>query len=275
MTMRTIGAPASPPETAITECRGAVTATVCGLFNRLDGWRAAIVALEESTATRTSAVIDELVERLVVGPLSEPSATIIGAGFVAQPGFVSDAYWHLAWWLGEGNTLRVGTGDSVSATRRLDAETNPTSESFRDYTALEWWRVPERTGRRHVTGPYVDYLCTDDYTLTLTTPVYARGSLLGMVGVDIYVKRIESILMPWLLGIGALATIVNASGRVIASTDPHRAAGSILRIDGLGEYLHARSRDETEDAPAVTVRLPGGGTVHDCVGTTLALVVGH
>jgi hypothetical protein len=275
MTITPTGEHAPPPDLATVECLDAVTTTVCDLFAQLDGWRAAIVALEESTATRTSAVIDELVERLVVGPLSEPTAAIIGAGFVAQPGFVSDAYWHLAWWLGEGNTLHVGVGDPVSVTRRLDAETNPTSESFRDYTALEWWRVPERTGHRHITGPYVDYLCTDDYTLTLTTPVLAHGRLLGMVGVDIYVKRIESILMPWLLGVGAVATIVNASGRVVASTDPHRAAGSILRIDGLGEHLHARLRDDAVDGSVGAVRLPGGGMVHDCAGTTLALVVGH
>jgi len=275
MTVTTKGPHTSLPDRATTECLDAVMATVCDLFGQLDGWRASIAALDESAVTRTSAAIDELVERLVVGPLSEPSAAIIGAGFVAQPGFVSDAYWHLAWWLGEGNTLRAGLGDSVGATRRLDAETNPTSESFRDYTALEWWRVPERTRYRHVTGPYVDYLCTDDYTLTLSTPVYADDRLLGMVGVDIYVKRIESILMPWLLGIGAVATIVNASGRVVASTDPHRAAGSILRIDGLGEYLHARVRDEAGSGSNRAVRLASGGMVYDCVGTTLALVVGH
>ncbi|TFD48627.1 hypothetical protein E3T46_14390 [Cryobacterium sp. Hh11] len=38
-------------------------------------------------------------------------------------------------------------------------------------------------GRRHVTGPYVDYLCTDEYTLTLTLPVYRGGTeLIAVVG---------------------------------------------------------------------------------------------
>lgn len=274
MTITTTDEHETPPDLALTKCLDAVTTTMCGLFDRLDGWRATIAALDESTDAPTSAAIDHLVERLVVPPLSETSAAIIGAGFVARPGFLSDAYWHLAWWLGESNTLGVDERDSAGATRRLEAEMNPTAESFRDYTTLEWWRVPERTGRRHITGPYVDYLCTDDYTLTLTTPVYSKDQLLGMVGVDIYVKRIESILLPRLLAIGSPATIVNVSGRVVASTDPHRAAGSILRIDGLSEHLHAVSRHEAHENGDVPVLLPAGGTVHDCVGTTLALVVG-
>ncbi len=36
---------------------------------------------------------------------------------------------------------------------------------------------PERTGTRHLTGPYVDYLCTDDYTVTVTTPVTLDGEM--------------------------------------------------------------------------------------------------
>jgi hypothetical protein len=46
--------------------------------------------------------------------------------------------------------------------RRLEVVEDPQSESFRDYTMLEWWRMPERTGHRHIMGPYVNYLCTDD-----------------------------------------------------------------------------------------------------------------
>ncbi len=79
--------------------------------------------------------------------------------------------------------------------------------------------------------------------------------------------------MPSLLDIDGRATIVNASGRVVASTDPHRAPGSILRIDGLGEHLHVHSRDDSERGSDAAFRLPGGGTVHDCAGTTLAIVV--
>ena len=39
---------------------------------------------------------------------------------------------------------------------------------------------------RHLTGPYVDYVCTDDYTITITTPVRVAGRLVGVVGTDAY-----------------------------------------------------------------------------------------
>ena len=111
------------------------------------------------------------------------------------------------------------------------AEEDPTSESFRDYTTLEWWRVPTTTGARHVTGPYVDYLCTDDYTLTLTIPARHGGRVIGVVGADLYVNDVERALLAHIRGLDA-ATIVNASGRVIVSTDPHRPTGSLLRATG-------------------------------------------
>ena len=142
----------------------AVDTTFGTVFEQIDSWRAAI---ERHVGAHHGAVtvadIDEVVEALVVPGLSAANALIIGAGFVASPGFISDAEWHLAWWLGHANTFGVGSADP--ALRRLEAEEDPSSESFRDYTTLEWWRVPAATGAPHITGPYVDYLCTDDYTL--------------------------------------------------------------------------------------------------------------
>ena len=43
-----------------------------------------------------------------------------------------------------------------------------------------------------VTGPYVDYLCTDDYTLTFTGPVCRPdGGFAGVAGVDVRVAAVE------------------------------------------------------------------------------------
>ena len=151
---------------------------------------------------------------------------------VASPGFISDAHWHLAWWLGHANTFGMGSADPTL--RRLEAEEDPTSESFRDYTTLEWWRVPAATLAPHITGPYVDYLCTDDYTLTLTMPVMHGARMIGVAGADLYVNDIERTLLPRVRAIGGTATIINASRRVVVSTDTHRPTGSILRADVAG-----------------------------------------
>ena len=159
-------------------------------------------------------------------PALAADGLITGAGFVAAPGLLSDAHWHLAWWLG-------GAG----GIRRLATIDDPSNDQFRDYTTLEWWRFPARTGARHLTGPYVDYVCTDDYTVTITTPVVVGGQLLGVVGMDVLVDRLERELLPLLRASGASIAVVNASGRVVTSTDSRREPGSMLRLDGLDDAL--------------------------------------
>ncbi len=212
-------------ESARADCVAAVLETFDGVFDRIVQWRDSLEPVLGSTVS--VADVDAAVEALVVPSLSEPNALMIGAGFVAAPGFLAEAPWHLAWWLGHSNTFGIGSADP--GLRRLVAEEDPTSESFRDYSTLEWWRVPATSGERHITGPYVDYLCTDDYTLTLTMPVMSGPRMVGVVGADLYVNDIERALLPRVRAIGGGATIVNASGRVVVSADPHRATGTLRR----------------------------------------------
>ncbi|WP_394553558.1 hypothetical protein ACDF64_04110 [Agromyces sp. MMS24-JH15] len=244
-----------------------VASTIDPVFATIDGWRDALAAELARRDEPTARELDPFVESLVRPELGRIDGLVTGAGFVADPGYLPDAPWHLAWWLGAANTFGAGAGSGV---RRLDAVSDPDSEQFRDYTTLEWWRVPARTGRRHLTGPYVDYLCTDDYTVTITTPVTVGGELVGLVGTDVYVARLEQVLLPVLRGSGHPCSLVNASTRVVASTDAHRAPGSLLRLDGLADAL-APLRDRPEGAPAA--RLAGGAAVVPCGDTSLALVL--
>ena len=185
---------------------------------------------------------------------------------MAEPGFITDARWHLAWWLGDLNTF--GMGSDAPRIRRLDAIEDPDSESFRDYTSLEWWRVPARTGQRHITGPYVDYLCTDEYTLTLTTPVFHRDVMIGVTGADLYVADVERSLLPAMRAVDAGVTLVNDAGRVVLSTDLHLATGALLRADGLLDSLHRL------DGPTRrTARLPDGRRIVGCPDSGLALLM--
>lgn len=242
-------------------CAMAVSEVFTAILDRVAAWRdELVIAVESETQTRSS--LDLIVQDMVSPILTAHHSTAIGAGFVAAPGYLPDAYWHLAWWL----------SDAGAPLRRLEAITDPTSDRFRDYTNLEWWRIPERTGLPHITGPYVDYLCTDDYTLTVTMPIYSSSRLIGMVGIDSYVKNIETLLLPYLFGTGRAATVVNASGRVVASSDPHHAPGSLLRIAGLSEQLHGWSTAGTSEQ--LSSPLPGGAFVMECPGTRLALVLG-
>ena len=251
----------------IDRCVTAVGTLFGSVFQRIELWRDAVAEYAEAhpgTATRTE--IDALIQTAVAQELTGDARSIIGAGYVAEPGFITDARWHLAWWLGDLNTF--GMGSDAPRIRRLDAIEDPDSESFRDYTSLEWWRVPARTGRRHVTGPYVDYLCTDEYTLTLTTPVFHRDAMIGVTGADLYVADVESSLLPRMRAVDAGVTLVNDAGRVVLSTDLHLATGALLRADGLLDSLQ-----RLDDPAPEPTRLPDGRRIVGCLNGELALLI--
>lgn len=231
-----------------------VAETIDGIFATIDGWRDLVEARLADGVPLTAEAIDPVVEAFAVPALAD-DALITGSGFVAAPGVLTDAEWHLAWWL-----------RGPSGPRRLETIDDPSHEQFRDYTALEWWRVPVRTGVRHLTGPYVDYVCTDDYTVTITTPVRVGVAIVGIVGADALVDRLERELFSALRAGGPDTALVNASGRVVTATDAGREPGSILRLEGLAEALAA----PRTDAPVVV--LPGGATVVTCGDTSLSLV---
>jgi len=239
---------------------GEVAQTIEDIFGTVDAWCATLAGRVGSTSERTSAALDPLVEAFAV-PAVTGDSLITGSGFVATPGMLADAQWHLAWWLGS-------PGGEV---RRLATVDDEASEGFRDYTALEWWRVPFGTRTRHLTGPYVDYLCTDDYTVTLTVPLIVGDEFLGVVGCDALVDRLEAQLLPSLRAIDMPVAVVNPAGRIVTATDVRREPGALLRLDGL---LEALAPLRAERPSAVDVMLPGDVRVLSCGASSLALVVG-
>ena len=92
----------------------------------------------------------------------------------------------------------------------------------------------------------------------------------GLVGTDLYVARLEDVLLPVIRESGHPCTLVNASGRIVASTDARRATGALLRLDGLADALTPLRDDAT--VPDVA-SLPGGEAVVPCGDTSLALVL--
>ena len=169
------------------------------------------------------------VEPLAAAQLARPDQLVVGSGLIAHPDLIEDAPWHLAWW----------TAGADGRIAPLRVESDPARDGFRDYTVLEWWAVPRRTGRRHITGPYVDYLCTDEYTLTFTVPVHRPdGSMTAVTGSDVYVARVERLLLPSMRAAGRPATVVNAAGRVVVSTFSAHVTGSLVRAEPAGWLRH-------------------------------------
>ena len=179
---------------------------------------------------------------------------LVGAGLVVAPGVLADARHWMQWW------TRDGAGRPQQLRPELDAE----EESFWDYTVLPWFTVPRETGHRHVTGPYVDWLCTQEYTLTFTVPVFGthpeRGRChLGVVGADIVAAWLERRLLPLLHRMHGSVALVNAEGRVVVANRPELVTGAVLR---------------QVDVPALWRQEPtGGALLHRLPDLPLAVLV--
>jgi DNA-binding FadR family transcriptional regulator len=214
----------------VDDCASLVVATFDTVFDALGRARDAFTTTLAGLAHPvTRAALDDSVRALAEAELSAAAQLVIGAGFVATPGFVDDAAWHLAWWVRQAGDPLV----QRLPPRQLAVVEDPESEFFRDYTRLEWWRGVASGEASHITGPYVDYLCTDEFILTLTMPVRdASGAQPGVAGVDVTVSALEVRFLPALARLGERVTLVNADSRVVLSTDPAIAAGVLLPEGG-------------------------------------------
>ncbi|MFE3169177.1 cache domain-containing protein [Streptomyces sp. NPDC059224] len=144
---------------------------------------------------------------------------VSGVGFVSAPGLLADVPAWLEWW----------QSDAGGDVRPLLLDLDPRTSAYSDYTHWDWFTLPRDTGRRAVAGPYVDYLCSDEYSLTLSAPVQVAGRFTGVAAADVYLRHFEAAALPLLRVLPGPARLVNARGRVAASADPAHLAGSLTR----------------------------------------------
>ncbi|WP_022891476.1 hypothetical protein [Agromyces subbeticus] len=236
----------SAPEVAV-----GVGEVFAGVFDLLAEWRHPIEAVIDASPEVRPAELDAVVSELVLPRLTEPDPLLVGAGFIADGAIVRGRDVHFAWWLGplEANPVLGSTTEPT----RLDLSTRGYTEYLRDFRALEWYSIPASTRHAHVTGPYVDHLCTCDYILTLTMPVHAAAAdgsgnggsgMVGVVGADISVRRLEHELLAAFLEVPKPLALVNEAGRVVLSTDPALQVGQL-----------ADSAAETEACPGTPFRV--------------------
>ncbi|MEJ1089880.1 cache domain-containing protein [Microbacterium sp. Mu-80] len=170
----------------------------------------------------TRAKLDAVVAPYASRTLGDADAPVYGAGFIAAIDLLADARGHLAWWQG-------------AERRKLVLASQTVNKEHIDYSELEWYRMPMSTLQPHVAGPYVDYLCSDEYTITIAVPAVADGRALGVAGLDLLVAEVERELTPRFAALGAQVTLTNGVGRVVVSTDPRCATGDSVRGSRLAD----------------------------------------
>ncbi|GAA4608288.1 hypothetical protein BJY16_006764 [Actinoplanes octamycinicus] len=175
---------------------------------------------------------------------------ITGAGVITGP--LTDDLPGLEWWMGSGPEQRS----------RLVLDVDPDSDTFVDLSRLPWFAVPRETGRRHVTGPYVDYVCAEEYTLTFTVPVRDGAAVTGIAGADVTVGDLERALRPAMRPAGSTVALVNTHGRVIAGSTAQHITGSLIRDPQIRAALDERT----------TRTLPGGVRIDPCTALPLAVI---
>jgi hypothetical protein len=230
---------------------------VTAVLDALTAWTADVFAVTDRLAATVRRVVEDggpltRARLKPIGGLASDALTgarplLQGAGFVAAVGELKDARRWLEWF----------SGDAEGRPQRLVVQTDPHGEYFYDYTQMPWFTVPRDTGRRHVTGPYVDYLCTNDYTVTFTVPVFVAGRFVGVAGCDVGVGAAEKALMPALCSTRHRSAVVNRDGRVLASNSARHVCGELVRSPEVASVwesapsgLHA-----VEDLPLAVVEL--------------------
>jgi hypothetical protein len=216
----------------------AVARVFADVLATVSGFDSPLSSLMVAGARPARQDVEQAVAALVEPVLRDPRALLVGAGAVLERGTLADPFRSMFWWLGPRNTFRVSSAER--RLRPLEIEEDPEAEDYQDFRRAEWWRIPAQTGQPHLTGPYVDYFCTDEYTVTVTAPLATRspasGSTVtpplfaGVIGADLYVADLERVLLPLLAAADEPLSLVSSAGRVLVSTEARRETGSLMTL---------------------------------------------
>lgn len=142
-----------------------------------------------------------------------------GAGFASYSNeLAGEEVWSLEWWYQEAGAIEQAQLDSNQEMRKR-----------LDFRVFDWFGQPANDHQTYVDGPYVDYVCNGDYTITTAHPVLVEGVFVGVAAVDMLVSTLDRLLAPLLAAISGPVVVVNADSRVVLSTAPGVRVGTLQR----------------------------------------------
>jgi Methyl-accepting chemotaxis protein-like, first PDC sensor domain len=204
---------------------GELEALVKRLFDFLELVRQELYArLEETERVRrapTPATLAGLAE-VLQGRLALEGTLVAGAGVAFAPTALAGTVRHMEWWTRPTNE---------SPSRPLPVSFDPQSLNFYDYTEAEWYIGPRREAGPSVVGPYVDAFGTDENVITLSLPCEWKGEFVGVCSLDVRAGELDARVSRALRELDCRAALLNAEGRVIASTSVGHLPGSLVAGD--------------------------------------------
>lgn len=147
-----------------------------------------------------------------------------GYGYVAAPAVVEGLDRFLFWFQRHGDRVR-----------RLVLNFDPADVDVYDYLEMEWFTRARDSSRPAVFGPYVDYSGSDQYVLTMASPIVVGDRFLGVAGTDLLTERLEASVLPILTSVGVPVIVVDRERRVVLSNTSRWISGDRLAKHPLAE----------------------------------------
>ena len=109
------------------------------------------------------------------------------------------------------------------------ASGQPELEVLTDMSSSDWYQEPKRTLRAYLTEPYLYPVGNREILMTTaSSPIVADGRFLGMVGVDISMERISTIVKDLKVYTSGRGAVVTNRGVFAAHTDEKLVNSSIF-----------------------------------------------
>lgn len=206
---------------AADEVLGDVVEELDHVLAELDKLGAELGAVVGRTGQRPRREELEALRPTIFAMLQTHGDLLNGAGVITAPDLLADApHWLEWWWIGERGALEP-----------LRVNLDPLAPDFYDYTLADWYATPARTLRPRIAGPFVDYACTNEYNITLSSPVQsATEDLVGVAAADVLVSSIERRVLPTLAALDHPVALTSADGRVIVSNSASHLPGQRLTV---------------------------------------------
>lgn len=138
--------------------------------------------------------------------LASTELPIVGLSTLTERGVLPNDYLRNDGWV-------RGAGGITQSRHAMD----PRRDDYYDYLDREYMANPREQGSACITGPFVDYGGTNDYTITVSSPIMHDSQFLGIVALDLLVSQFERGLAKTLARSMTPCAVVNEDSRVVVS----------------------------------------------------------